>query len=158
SLLGTPMHQRNIGVVFQSYALFPHLTVLGNVAYPLRMRRFEPQEATRLTREALDLVELAGYEGRYPAELSGGQQQRVALARALVFRPDFLLLDEPLAALDRRLRDQMQVQLRRIHAETRITMISVTHDQTEAMVMSDRIALLDKGRLQQLGTPEEIYQ
>ncbi len=150
-------YERNIGVVFQNYALFPHMTVARNVAFPLRMRGFpRAQQATRV-REILRLVGLGEYTDRYPRELSGGQQQRVALARGLVFNPDVLLLDEPLGALDKSLREQMQVELKRIHREVGVTMVYVTHDQTEAMTMSDRIAVFDHGRLEQVAPPLEVY-
>ncbi len=150
-------YERNIGMVFQNYALFPHMTVARNVAFPLRMRGFpRDQQATRV-REILALVGLSGYADRYPRELSGGQQQRVALARGLVFNPDVLLLDEPLGALDKNLREQMQVELKRIHREVGITMVYVTHDQTEAMTMSDRIAVFRHGALEQVAPPLEVY-
>jgi putative spermidine/putrescine transport system ATP-binding protein len=150
-------YERNIGVVFQNYALFPHMTVARNVTFPLRMRRFpRAQQATRVG-QMLRLVGLADYADRYPRELSGGQQQRVALARGLVFNPDVLLLDEPLGALDKSLREQMQVELKRIHREVGVTMVYVTHDQTEAMTMSDRIAVFNHGRLEQVAPPLEVY-
>ncbi len=151
-----PYH-RNIGVVFQNYALFPHMTVARNVAFPLRMRGAPKQDVARRVGEALDLVGLGRFSERYPRELSGGQQQRVALARGLVFRPDVLLLDEPLGALDKSLREQMQVELRRIHREVGITMVYVTHDQTEAMTMSDRVAVFNQGKLEQVAAPLEVY-
>jgi putative spermidine/putrescine transport system ATP-binding protein len=151
-----PYH-RNIGVVFQNYALFPHMTVERNVAFPLRMRAAPKQDIARRVGEALALVGLGSFAGRYPSELSGGQQQRVALARGLVFRPDVLLLDEPLGALDKNLREQMQVELKRIHREVGITMVYVTHDQTEAMTMSDRVAVFNHGRLEQVAPPLEVY-
>jgi putative spermidine/putrescine transport system ATP-binding protein len=148
---------RNIGMVFQNYALFPHMTVARNVAFPLRMRRVTKAEMARRVREVLALVGLEAFAERYPRELSGGQQQRVALARGLVFDPDVLLLDEPLGALDKNLREQMQGEIKRIHREVGITMIYVTHDQTEAMSMSDRIAVFSRGRLEQIGKPLEVY-
>jgi putative spermidine/putrescine transport system ATP-binding protein len=151
-----PYH-RNIGVVFQNYALFPHMTVERNVAFPLRMRAAPKQDIARRVGEALALVGLGSFADRYPRELSGGQQQRVALARGLVFRPDVLLLDEPLGALDKNLREQMQVELKRIHREVGITMVYVTHDQTEAMTMSDRVAVFNQGRLEQVAPPLEVY-
>ncbi|MCC6777186.1 MAG: ABC transporter ATP-binding protein [Hyphomicrobiales bacterium] len=150
-------YQRNIGMVFQSYALFPHMTSMKNVMFPLRMRGFPRRELGTRAEKMLDLVGLRAFGGRYPRELSGGQQQRVALARGLVFNPDVLLLDEPLGALDKNLREQMQVEIKRIHREVGITMIYVTHDQTEAMTMSDRIAVFSNGRLEQLGPPLEVY-
>ena len=152
-----PPHKRNIGMVFQNYALFPHMTIADNVAFPLRMRGVERTEKERRAREALAKVGLQGFEKRVPSELSGGQQQRVALARALVFQPDIILLDEPLGALDKALREHMQVELKRIHRDLGVTMVYVTHDQTEAMTMSDRIAVFNQGRIEQVGTPNEIY-
>jgi putative spermidine/putrescine transport system ATP-binding protein len=150
-------YQRNVGMVFQNYALFPHMTALKNVTFPLRMRRFPRDEIEGRAQKMLDLVGLGRFAGRYPRELSGGQQQRVALARGLVFNPDVLLLDEPLGALDKNLREQMQVEIKRIHREVGITMIYVTHDQTEAMTMSDRVAVFRDGRIEQLGSPLEVY-
>ncbi|KQW52678.1 MULTISPECIES: ABC transporter ATP-binding protein [Ensifer] len=152
-----PPHKRNIGMVFQNYALFPHMTIADNVAFPLRMRGVERAEKDRRSREALAKVGLQGFEKRVPSELSGGQQQRVALARALVFQPDVILLDEPLGALDKALREHMQVELKRIHRDLGVTMVYVTHDQSEAMTMSDRIAVFNGGRIEQVGTPNEIY-
>jgi len=150
-------YQRNIGMVFQNYALFPHMTALKNVTFPLRMRHFPRDEIEGRAQKMLDLVGLGRFAARYPRELSGGQQQRVALARGLVFNPDVLLLDEPLGALDKNLREQMQVEIKRIHREVGITMIYVTHDQTEAMTMSDRVAVFRDGRIEQLGSPLEVY-
>ncbi len=150
-------YERNIGVVFQNYALFPHMTVARNVAFPLRMRRFPRADQAARVRDILGLVGLSEYAERHPRELSGGQQQRVALARGLVFNPDVLLLDEPLGALDKNLREQMQVELKRIHREVGITMVYVTHDQTEAMTMSDRIAVFNHGTLEQVAPPLEVY-
>jgi putative spermidine/putrescine transport system ATP-binding protein len=150
-------HRRNIGMVFQNYALFPHMTAEQNVIFPLRMRRFARSEIAARAAKMLALVGLASFAQRYPRELSGGQQQRVALARGLVFNPDVVLLDEPLGALDKNLREQMQVEIKRIHRELGITMIYVTHDQTEAMTMSDRIAVFSNGRIAQLGSPPDIY-
>jgi putative spermidine/putrescine transport system ATP-binding protein len=150
-------YQRNIGMVFQNYALFPHMTALRNVIFPLKMRRFPPGEIAARADKILELVGLTRFAERYPRELSGGQQQRVALARGLVFNPDVLLLDEPLGALDKNLREQMQVEIKRIHREVGITMIYVTHDQTEAMTMSDRVAVFSNGRLEQVGSPLEVY-
>jgi putative spermidine/putrescine transport system ATP-binding protein len=151
-----PYH-RNIGGVFQNYALFPHMTVARNVAFPLRMRAAPKQDIARRVGEALSLVGLESFADRHPRELSGGQQQRVALARGLVFRPDVLLLDEPLGALDKNLREQMQVELKRIHREVGVTMVYVTHDQTEAMTMSDRVAVFNQGKLEQVAPPLEVY-
>jgi len=150
-------YQRNIGMVFQNYALFPHMTALANVRFPLKMRRFPRKEIFPRAERMLDLVGLRAFTGRYPRELSGGQQQRVALARGLVFDPDVVLLDEPLGALDKNLREQMQVEIKRIHRELGITMIYVTHDQSEAMMMSDRIAVFCNGRIEQIGAPLEVY-
>ncbi len=151
-------YQRNIGMVFQNYALFPHMTARQNVLFPLQMRRFPKHEINARAEQMLALVGLRDLADRHPRELSGGQQQRVALARGLVFNPDVLLLDEPLGALDKNLREQMQVEIKRIHRELGITMIYVTHDQTEAMTMSDRVAVFSHGRLAQVGTPLEVYQ
>jgi putative spermidine/putrescine transport system ATP-binding protein len=150
-------YERNIGMVFQNYALFPHMTAAKNVIFPLRMRRFPRADMQTRAQKMLDLVGLARFADRYPRELSGGQQQRVALARGLVFNPDVLLLDEPLGALDKNLREQMQVEIKRIHREVGITMIYVTHDQTEAMTMSDRIAVFSNGRIEQVGSPLDVY-
>jgi putative spermidine/putrescine transport system ATP-binding protein len=150
-------YERNIGMVFQNYALFPHMTAAKNVIFPLRMRRFPRSDMQARADKMLDLVGLARFADRYPRELSGGQQQRVALARGLVFNPDVLLLDEPLGALDKNLREQMQVEIKRIHREVGITMIYVTHDQTEAMTMSDRIAVFCNGRIEQVGSPLDVY-
>jgi spermidine/putrescine transport system ATP-binding protein len=154
---GMPAHRRPVNTVFQSYALFPHLSVLQNVEFGLRMKKVPAGERRRAALEMLALVSLEGYEHRRPAQLSGGQRQRVALARALVNRPSVLLLDEPLGALDLKLRKQMQAELTRLQRQVGITFVYVTHDQEEAMAMSDRIAVMDGGRLQQVGTPGEIY-
>ena len=150
--------QRNIGMVFQNYALFPHLTVERNVAFPLEMRRTPKAELRTRVAEALALVELTGFEHRLPRQLSGGQQQRVALARAIVFRPTLLLLDEPFGALDRKLRESMQLEVRRLQQRLGLTTLFITHDQEEALVMSDRIAVMDSGRLEQVGRPRDIYE
>ncbi|NSZ66735.1 MULTISPECIES: ABC transporter ATP-binding protein [Rhizobium/Agrobacterium group] len=157
SVSDVPPHKRQIGVVFQNYALFPHLTAAENVAYPLRMRGVARHEREERVKAALALVNLSDRLGAYPIQLSGGQQQRVALARALVFSPAILLMDEPLGALDRRLRDQMQQELKRIQHELGITVIYVTHDQSEAMAMADRIGIMSAGRLLQVADPEAIY-
>jgi spermidine/putrescine transport system ATP-binding protein len=157
NVTSVPPHQRNVNTVFQSYALFPHLSVRDNVAFGLKMRRVSAGEVKVRTREALELVRLADYGDHFPAQLSGGQQQRVAVARALVNRPAVLLLDEPLGALDLKLRKQLQVELARIHRDVGTTFVFVTHDQEEAMAMADRIAVMNNGRLEQVGTPEEIY-
>jgi putative spermidine/putrescine transport system ATP-binding protein len=150
-------YARDINTVFQDYALFPHLSVLGNVEYGLRMKGVAPGERRSRAREALAMVELAELQDRPPAQLSGGQRQRVALARALVNRPSVLLLDEPLGALDLRLREQMQVELKRLHRQLGMTFVYVTHDQAEALSMSDRIAVLNAGRIDQVATPRELY-
>jgi putative spermidine/putrescine transport system ATP-binding protein len=150
--------QRNIGVVFQHYALFPHLTVADNIGYGLKLRSVRGAARRDTVERMLALVRLSGYERRYPRELSGGQQQRVAVARALAFSPRLLLMDEPLGALDRALRGDLEEELRRIHAEIGTTMVYVTHDQEEALAMSDRIAIMRDGRIVQIGTPEELYE
>ncbi|MDO9712604.1 ABC transporter ATP-binding protein [Paracraurococcus lichenis] len=157
SVVDLPPHRRNIGMVFQNYALFPHLTVAENIGFPLKQRGVPKAERARLVGEALDLVRLPGYGARYPRQLSGGQQQRVALARAIVFRPRLLLMDEPLGALDKQLREALQIEMRRLHGELGITFVYVTHDQAEALTMSDRIAVMNEGRVAQLGTPEALY-
>ncbi|HZP87312.1 MAG TPA: ABC transporter ATP-binding protein [Burkholderiales bacterium] len=157
SLLGIAPHRRNLGMVFQNYALFPHMSAADNVAFPLRMRGVARDEIARRTDAALASVGLQAFARRHPREMSGGQQQRIALARALVFEPDVLLLDEPLGALDKSLREQMQLELKRLHQRLGITTIFVTHDQGEAMTMSDRIAVFNRGRIEQVGTPLEIY-
>ncbi|MCB8877302.1 ABC transporter ATP-binding protein [Acidisoma silvae] len=152
-----PPRERPVNMVFQNYALFPHLTVSQNVAFGLEMLRWKKADITARVQETLSLVKLAHFANRKPAQLSGGQQQRVALARALAPRPQVLLLDEPLSALDLKLRKEMQFELKRLQRETGITFILVTHDQEEALAMSDRIAVMNTGRVQQIGTPEEIY-
>jgi putative spermidine/putrescine transport system ATP-binding protein len=157
SLLSTPSHKRNIGMVFQRYTLFPHLSVGENVAFPLRVRRQPKAEITERVREALRLVRLEGFEDRMPTHMSGGQQQRVALARALVYNPPVLLMDEPLSALDKKLREEIQYEIRRIHQETEVTILYVTHDQEEALRLSDRIAVFSKGVIDQIGTGPELY-
>ncbi|MBX9965421.1 MAG: ABC transporter ATP-binding protein [Burkholderiales bacterium] len=153
-----PPHERDIGIVFQNYALFPHLTVYDNVAFPLRMRKQPAARVAERVGWALDLIRLGGLGGRYPHQLSGGQQQRVALARALVFEPSLLLMDEPLGALDRRLRETMQGELKRLQRALGLTVICVTHDQEEALTLSDRIAIMNHGRIEHLGTPEDLYE
>ncbi|GAB3474192.1 ABC transporter ATP-binding protein [Nocardiopsis coralliicola] len=153
-----PAHRRNLGMVFQSYALFPHMTAAENVAFPLRRRKVARAEAARRAAEALELVHLGGHGDRLPAQLSGGQQQRVALARAVVFRPRALLLDEPLGALDKKLRESLQLEIARLHSELGITFVFVTHDQEEALALSDRIAVFRDGRIEQVGTPGELYE
>jgi spermidine/putrescine transport system ATP-binding protein len=157
-VVGLPPYKRDVNTVFQSYALFPHMTVAQNVAFGLERRAVAKEEVRSRVREALDLVDLAGREGRKPRQLSGGQQQRVALARALVNRPRVLLLDEPLGALDMKLRKHMQLELKRIQHDVGITFVHVTHDQEEAMTMADAIAVMNHGRIEQLGTPAELYE
>jgi ABC-type Fe3+/spermidine/putrescine transport system ATPase subunit len=152
-----PAARRNVGLVFQSYALFPHMSIFDNVAFPLRVRHLPTPEVGRRVAEALRLVRLTGFELRRPHQLSGGQQQRVALARAIVFKPDILLLDEPLAALDRKLREEVRSEIKALQRSLGITTIMVTHDQEEAMSLSDHIVLLANGRVEQIGTPDEIY-
>src|SRR4051812_12147799 len=152
-----PPHKRDMGMIFQSYALFPHRTVAENVAFGLRMRRLDKSQITERVVQALRQVALEGYDDRRPAQLSGGQQQRVALARAVVIQPRVLLCDEPLAALDRKLRQDMQFELKQLQQQLGITTIFVTHDQEEAMTISDRIAVMDAGRIEQIGTAREIY-
>jgi spermidine/putrescine transport system ATP-binding protein len=155
---GVPPNKRDVNMVFQSYALFPHMNVYENVAFGLRRRKIAASKITSRVREMLEIVDLSGREKRRPRELSGGQQQRVALARALVNRPRALLLDEPLGALDLKLRQAMQVELKRIQREVGITFVYVTHDQGEALTMSDRIAVMNDGVIEHLGTPREIYE
>ncbi|MEK6328478.1 MAG: ABC transporter ATP-binding protein [Actinomycetota bacterium] len=155
---GLPPYDREVNTVFQDYALFPHMTVAENVEYGMRVRKVPRSERAKRATEALEMVRLIGYESRTPSELSGGQRQRVALARAIVNRPRVLLLDEPLGALDLKLREQMQVELKGIQSEVRITFIYVTHDQDEALTMSDRIAVFNEGRVEQVGAPAEIYE
>lgn len=153
----TAARERNVGLVFQSYALFPHMNVVDNVAFPLRVRGLSAAEVARRVEEALSVVRLSGLERRKPSQLSGGQQQRVALARAIVFKPEILLLDEPLAALDRKLREEVRVEIRRLQRELGITTVLVTHDQDEALSLSDNVVVLHHGRVQQIATPSEIY-
>jgi putative spermidine/putrescine transport system ATP-binding protein len=152
-----PPHRRGIGVVFQSYALFPHMSVAQNVAFPLEVRGVPKPERERRVRDALAMVRLEGFGERRPAQLSGGQQQRVALARAMVFEPPIVLLDEPLGALDKALREEMQYEIRELHRRLGLTMMYVTHDQAEALTLSDRIAVFERGRIRQLATPREMY-
>ena len=153
-----PPNKRPVNTVFQAYALFPHMNVADNIAFGLKMQKVDRLERDRRVAEAVGLVQLGGMEGRRPNQLSGGQQQRVALARALVNRPKVLLLDEPLGALDLKLRQEMQLELKALQREVGITFVFVTHDQEEALTMSDRIAVMHEGRLLQVGTPEDIYQ
>ena len=157
-LTKVPPHKRDLGMVFQHYALFPHMNVRDNVAFPLRRRKVARAAVAERVQKALDIVELGHLAERRPSELSGGQQQRVALARALVFEPQALLMDEPLGALDKRLREQLQVEIKRLHRELGTTFVFVTHDQEEALAMSDRIAVLRDGKVVQVGTPVELYE
>lgn len=152
-----PPYKRNMGVVFQNYALFPHMSVADNVAFPLKMRGASRSEIVERVTKALDMVQLGAFHERKPIQLSGGQQQRVALARALVFEPEVVLMDEPLGALDKKLREQMQMDIRDIHHRLGLTIVFVTHDQTEALTMSDRIAIFNHGKIEQIGGPSEIY-
>jgi putative spermidine/putrescine transport system ATP-binding protein len=153
-----PPHKREIGMVFQNYALFPHMNVGENIAYPLKLRGIAKAEIAERVAHVLELVQLQGYDGRRVDQLSGGQRQRVALARAIVFEPRILLMDEPLSALDKQLRERMQIEIRRLHDRLGMTTIAVTHDQREALTMSDRVAVLDKGRLIQFDTPRRLYE
>ncbi|WP_139837859.1 ABC transporter ATP-binding protein [Roseovarius litorisediminis] len=150
-------HLRDVGMVFQNYALFPHMTVSGNVGYPLRLRKVPKPEAAARIERALDTVQLGGYGDRRIDQLSGGQKQRVALARSIVFEPRILLMDEPLSALDKKLRDRMQIELRHLHEKLGMTTVYVTHDQREALTMSDRIAVVNHGKIMQLATPQQLY-
>lgn len=156
-MIRTPPHLRGVGMVFQNYALFPHMTVAGNVGYPLRLRNVSKAEAKDRIDRALELVQLGGYGDRSIDQLSGGQKQRVALARSIVFEPRILLMDEPLSALDKKLRDRMQIELRHLHEKLGMTTVYVTHDQREALTMSDRIAVVNHGRIMQLAEPQQLY-
>jgi putative spermidine/putrescine transport system ATP-binding protein len=158
SLAGVPPHRRGMGVVFQNYALFPHMTIGQNVAFPLRQRYVPRDEIRTRVAKALRMVELENFVNRFPSQLSGGQQQRVALARALVFGPKLVLMDEPLGALDKRLREQMQIEIKHIHDRIGMTVVYVTHDQGEALTMSNRIAIFNRGRIEQIGSPQDIYE
>ncbi len=158
SVAGLPPDKRGIGVVFQNYALFPHMSVGANLAFPLEVRGLDASQRQDRVARALKLVRLTGLEDRRPNQLSGGQQQRVAIARALVFEPELVLMDEPLGALDRRLREQLQYEIRRIQRQLGVTVLYVTHDQTEAMAMSDRVAVFRAGRIEQVATPEVLYE
>ena len=153
-----PPNKRNVGVVFQSYALFPHMTVTENLAYPLKARKMSRHDISARIGWALRLVRLEGYEKRYPRELSGGQQQRVAFARAVIYGPRLLLMDEPLSALDRKLRDELQGEIRALHKNLGMTVVYVTHDQGEALSLSDRVVVMRAGLVEQIGTPQEIYE
>lgn len=154
----TPSHERNLGVVFQHYALFPHMTVRRNVSFPLEIRRLPQREIDAEVNRSLAMVDLKKFQDRYPGELSGGQQQRVALARALIYSPPVLLLDEPLGALDRRLRDTMQAELKDLHQRLGKTFIYVTHDQDEALAMADRVVVMKGGQIEQQGSPYDLYE
>jgi len=154
----TPPHRRNFGMVFQNYALFPHMSVGQNVAYPLTVRKVPKDEQQRRVQRALDMVQLRGMADRLPGQLSGGQQQRVALARALVFEPQLVLMDEPLGALDKQLREHMQIELKDLHRQLGVTFVYVTHDQGEALTMSDRVAVFNEGVIQQLDTVDRLYE
>ena len=153
-----PPYRRNIGMVFQNYALFPHMTVAKNIAFPLEMRRMSRGEIEARVARVLSLVGLANYGPRLPSQLSGGQQQRIALARAMVFEPPLLLMDEPLGALDKKLREQMQLEIKQLHRKLGMSVIYVTHDQEEALTMSDRIAVFNNGRIEQIGVASELYE
>ncbi len=153
-----PPHKRDVGMVFQNYALFPHMSVADNVGFPLKLRRVKPAEIAQRAERALEMVRLGGYGGRGVEQLSGGQRQRVALARAIVFEPRIMLMDEPLSALDKQLREHMQIELRQLHDKLGMTTVYVTHDQREALTMSDRIAVINSGRIMQIDTPRAIYE
>lgn len=154
----TPPHKRDLGMVFQNYALFPHMTVAGNLAYPLKLRGVSRAEIEERVHRALDVVQLGGLGDRQVDQLSGGQKQRVALARAIIFEPRILLMDEPLSALDKKLREQMQIEVRHLHQQLGMTTVYVTHDQREALTMSDRVAVIDSGQFRQIGKPRDIYE
>lgn len=154
----TPPHKRNFGMVFQNYALFPHMTVAANIAYPLTVRKLPASEQQAKVARALDMVQLKAMGDRYPSQLSGGQQQRVALARALVFDPQLVLMDEPLGALDKQLREHMQIELKALHRRLGVTFVYVTHDQAEALTMSDRVAVFNDGLIQQIATTNALYE
>lgn len=158
SINNIPPHKRGIGMVFQNYALFPHMTVAENLSFPLEVRKMGKSEREAKVKRALDMVQMGAFGGRRPAQLSGGQQQRIALARALVFEPELVLMDEPLGALDKQLREHMQFEITRLAHDLGITTVYVTHDQTEALTMSDRVAVFDDGRIQQLDPPDTLYE
>ena len=153
-----PPHKRGIGMVFQNYALFPHMTVFENLAFPLKVRKISKDEIDKKVDKALSMVSLSGFEHRMPGQLSGGQQQRVAVARALVFDPQVVLMDEPLGALDKNLRESMQYEIKHIHESIGVTVVYVTHDQGEALTMSNRIAVFNDGKVQQLSSPDKLYE
>jgi len=153
-----PPHKRGIGMVFQNYALFPHMTVAENLAFPLEVRKLGKAEVEQKVKRALDMVQMGEFTGRRPAQLSGGQQQRIALARALVFEPELVLMDEPLGALDKQLREHMQYEIKHLHERLGVTVVYVTHDQSEALTMSDRIAVFNDGVIQQLAPPPDLYE
>jgi len=158
SINNIPPHKRGIGMVFQNYALFPHMTVAENLAFPLEVRKMGKAEREAKVKRALDMVQMGEFGGRRPAQLSGGQQQRIALARALVFDAELVLMDEPLGALDKQLREHMQFEIKHLHEQLGITVVYVTHDQGEALTMSDRVAVFNDGRIQQLAPPEDLYE
>ncbi len=158
SINNIPPHKRGIGMVFQNYALFPHMTIAENLSFPLEVRKMGKSEREEKVKRALDMVEMGAFGGRRPAQLSGGQQQRIALARALVFEPELVLMDEPLGALDKQLREKMQFEITHLAHRLGITVVYVTHDQTEALTMSDRVAVFDDGRIQQLAPPDKLYE
>ncbi|TDR81372.1 ABC transporter ATP-binding protein [Paludibacterium purpuratum] len=158
SLNRVPPHKRDIGMVFQNYALFPHMTVAQNLAFPLKVRRLDKTDIAERVKRALAMVQLEKFAQRYPGQLSGGQQQRVALARALVFEPQLVLMDEPLGALDKQLREHMQIEIKHLHERLGVTVVYVTHDQSEALTMSDRVAVFHHGEIQQIDTPEGLYE
>lgn len=158
SLVEVPPYRRNIGMVFQNYALFPHLSVAENLAYPLSVRQVSKAESAERVRRILDMVKMSAFAERKPGQLSGGQQQRIALARAIIFEPDLVLMDEPLGALDKNLREHLQLEIKHLHDELGITVVYVTHDQSEALTMSDRVAVFNEGRIEQLAPPSELYE
>ncbi|WP_264211911.1 ABC transporter ATP-binding protein [Leisingera thetidis] len=158
SINNIPPHKRGIGMVFQNYALFPHMTIAENLSFPLEVRKMGKSEREEKVKRALDMVEMGAFGGRRPAQLSGGQQQRVALSRALVFEPELVLMDEPLGALDKQLREKMQFEITHLAHRLGITVVYVTHDQTEALTMSDRVAVFDDGRIQQIAPPDQLYE
>jgi len=153
-----PAYKRDLGMVFQNYALFPHMTIFENIVFPLKMKGIVKSELSKRVGNILEVVKLSGFENRHPKQLSGGQQQRIALARALVYEPSVLLMDEPLGALDKKLREEMQLEVKQIQERFKITTIHVTHDQSEALTMSDRVAIMNNGRIEQLGSAEELYE